>query len=252
MKYIRGLTILYAGQFLLFYITVFYLLSQGQVRYFIGQYIIFMIVFNALSKRRSFLLLVAYNLLSIVVFLIVGFIKEWQTVMQVKVIFHHLVFIVNMSMIYGSVYLSKELEEENNALRRKVETLVQYVGNSGLLTKKEFEERSSLIKKSMERRGEAGYEIRLCLRKQDNYAYSATFHTLTNMALETFRSHYDLVGKWDENSFVVLLQNTDKEGMEIAINRYLISVNQKLQLSQGELDVDIQRIDPQKKEVKTA
>ncbi|WP_156778703.1 hypothetical protein [Clostridium formicaceticum] len=172
--------------------------------------------------------------------------------MQIKVIFYHLILVFNAGVTYGFIYLSKELEEENIHLRKKVKALTQYEDASKLLTKQEFKERSSLIKKAMERRGEEGYEIYFHLKQQGIYAQYAVFYTLTNLALETFRNQYDLVGKWDDSSFVILLQNTDKEGMEIALNRYLSKVDEKLEMNQEELMIEMEVIAPEKEGVNIA
>ncbi|SNS57971.1 hypothetical protein SAMN05446037_101392 [Anaerovirgula multivorans] len=252
MKNSKWQTFLHIGQFLLFYITIFHFFSSDKQIFFIGQYIIFIILFKILSKRSGFILLIAYNLLIALGYLFIGFIEMWEALRQLEGIVNHLVLILNIAVLYGFTYIAKSVEEENVELKERVEELTQYIGSSEMLTKQEYKRRSSLIKKAMERRGELGYEIQFSVKEKNLHVQKAVFNTLTNLALATFRNQYDLVGKWSKDSFVVLLQNTDEAGMEIALNRYYTRINEKLNIKEEELIMDIQVIGKDERQVNTA
>ena len=252
MKSNKWLTFLHIGQFLLFCITISYFFSATEKSFFIGQYIILMMIFRLLSKRNGFILLIAYNLITALGYLYIGFIGEWQVFRQLEGIIGHIVLVSNIAVVYGVLYTTKSLEEENVVLRKEVEELTCYVGTSELLTKQEYERRSRLIKMAMERRREIGYEIRFLLIEKNFYVNKAVFTALTDLALETFRNQYDLVGKSDEAEFIVLLQNTDENGMRIALNRYYTRINENLDIQQEELIIDIQVIGSVEGQVHTA
>lgn len=201
-----------------------------------------MIIFRLLSKRNGFILLIAYNLLIALGYLLVGFMEEWQALKQLEGIVSHLVLVLNAAVAYGVLYMTKSLEEENVELKEKVKELTHYVGSSELLTKQEYKRRSRLIKKAMERRGEVGYEIKFLLKEKKPHVHRAVFTTLTDIAMETFRNQYDLVGQWEEASFIVLLQNTDEIGMKVALNRYYERIDEKLNMQKEELIIRTQVI----------
>lgn len=242
MKKNQWLHFLSIGQFLMIVMTIFYFMPLDKVGFFIGQYLFVGILFGVLSKRNGFILFMIYNLLTALGPLFIGFIKGWEALQQLEMIMNHLLVAMNLGFLYCSMYFSRTLGEENASLKKKVAELTQYVGASELLTKQEFERRSNLIKKAMERRGESGYWIQLTLTKRKHPTQKAIFNALTDIALATFRSQYDLVGKINEGSFAVLLQNTDEEGMKIAIDRYYALVKEKIVLEENELSIVIKKI----------
>jgi len=237
----QWLIILMMSQFILFYVSITYILpSLGT--YFIPQYIVLMILFTILSKSKGFVLLIAYTLTIGIGYLVLGFIKVYDISSQWQLIFYHLTFVINAAIMYTTSYFFQSLEQENTLLSKRVSELEDYVGTSRLLTKHEFEKRSNLIKIAMNRRGEEGYQIYFSLEKIDSHVQKSAFDTLTSLALTIFRSDYDLVGKWDDNSFALLLQNTDEVGMEIALNRYLDKVKSKMNLKESDLVIKIEYI----------
>ncbi|KAB3531070.1 hypothetical protein [Alkaliphilus serpentinus] len=235
------LTLLQGGQLIVFYITISYIL-QSMVPFFIFQYMALMLIFIFVKSIKGFVLLIAYTFVMGTGYLLLGFIKSYGILLQGEAIIFHLAFIINASLIYTTTYIAKGLEEENLILRKKVDELEDYVGPSNLLTKQEFENRSSLIRSAMARRGEEGYQIIISVEKMSPYIQKSTFNTLTNIALEVFRSQYDLVGKWDDDTFILLLQNTDEEGMRIALNRYLSKIKLKMDLEEENLIIKTQEI----------
>lgn len=237
----KWLIILIISQFIFFYVSIAYILPSLGL-YFIPQYMGLMILFAILSKSKGFVLLIAYTLIIGIGYLVLGFIKVYDISSQWQLIYYHLTFIINAAIMYSTSYFFQSLEQENILLSKRVSELEDYVGTSRLLTKHEFVKRSNLIKIAMNRRGEEGYQIYFSLEKIDSHVQKSAFDTLTSIALTIFRSDYDLVGKCNDNSFVVLLQNTDEEGMKIALNRYLDKVKSKMNLKENDIEIKIEYI----------
>ncbi|ABR49240.1 conserved hypothetical protein [Alkaliphilus metalliredigens QYMF] len=242
MKRQQWLTFAQIGQLILFFITISYFLPSDYAPYFIGQYIVLIISFTFLSQSKSFILLITYTMVTGVTFLFIGFIREWEASLQWRAILYHFILTSNAAISYSSAYFSRQLQENNAFLSKRINELLNYVGDSGLLTKQEFEKRSKLIKKAMARRHEQGYQIYFSLEKINPYTQKSAFDTLTNLAVTVFRSEYDLVGKWNDHSFVLLLQNTDEPGMEISLNRYFSTVTSRMNLKESDFVIKIEAI----------
>ncbi|KXG75472.1 hypothetical protein [Thermotalea metallivorans] len=242
MKQSKKVGWLHMALSLFFLLTIFYVLPRNKVFIFAVQYILAMLFFSFLSHRQGFVLLIAYILMSAMAHLIRAWMYQWETAIQLEVIWQHMVMILNLAMLYAFVYLIKELEKDNKNLKKQVDQLMQYIGPSKVLTKQEFEERKNLLAKAMERRGERGYEIYFSLEKVNFRVREAVFEKLTALAMETFRHEYDLVGKWDDISFVVLLQNTDENGMKAAMDRYFSKIHQSMHLKEEEISMDVKAI----------
>ncbi|SCY45708.1 hypothetical protein [Alkaliphilus peptidifermentans] len=241
MKKIQWLTLLKVGQLIFFYITITYILPT-MTQLFIPQYILLMILFTFLSQSKGFILLIAYMLIIGISYLVLGFINGYDISLEWKAIIYHMTLTTNAAIIYSSTYLTGRLEQENWKLSQRINELEAFVGYTRLLTKQEFEKRSNLIKMAMARRGEEGYQLYFSLEEIDPIIQKSIFSTLTDIALTVFRSEYDLVGKYDDNTFVLLLQNTDNEGMTIALNRYLSIVRSKVNLKESDLLIKVEYI----------
>lgn len=235
----RRLTLIQVLQFLIFYITISNFLPMT-MPYFVGQYILLMLIFSFSSERRGFVFLISYVLIIGIAYLFLGFLKNWESLRQLEAIKSHLALIINGSITYISSYLSRRLQQENSNLIQRVNELQEYVGYSRLLTKQEFIKRSNIIKMAMVRRDEEGYQLHFSLEKFDSHVQKTAFESLTNIAIAVFRNEYDLIGQWEENSFVVLLQNTSEKGMQIALNRYLTSVRTKMNINDGDIVIKME------------
>lgn len=244
----RRLTLIQALQFFVFYVTIDKFLPMP-MPYFVGQYIFMMLIFSFFSRRKGFVFLIFYTLILGIVFLLAGFIYSWAAARQIEAIISHLTLVINSSIAYTSSYLSRRLEQENSSLLQRVNELEEYVGYSRLLTRQEFLKRSNIIKAAMTRRDEEGYLLIFSLEALDPNVQKTAFESLTSIAIAAFRKEYDLIGQWEQHAFVVLLQNTGKEGLQIALNRYLSSVRAKMNICTEDIVIRTESIKPRNEEL---
>jgi hypothetical protein len=233
---------MYIGICLLFPVSMNYIFPKDQVLAVVIQYVLAIFLFVVLSRRQGFVLLIAYIVATALAGLVKAFMNGWNAGIQLQAIFNHIVMMFHIVMVYICLYWLKGLEEENRHLKEQVAAFMKYVGSSKVLTKQEFEERRALVNKAMERRGEKGYEIYFSLESVPVSVRSALFDQLTALAVRTFRERYDLVGKWDDTTFVVLLQNTDEKGMGIAMDRYFSKVKETIHIEEEEIVKEIKEI----------
>ncbi|NLM47227.1 MAG: hypothetical protein GX198_00175 [Epulopiscium sp.] len=242
MKEKKSFLIITLTQLIFFSLTVTYFIGSDYLLPFILQYFILLIAFIFLPKSKGFILLIGYITLPLLGLLFFAFSREWNLLFQFKIIYYHIISIINASLIYMSAYKIRTLQNENMTLNLELEELRRYVKDSKLLTKSEFEQRSELIITAMKRRKEEGYKVYFSLEKANPHIQKALFDSLTSIAVETFRKEYDLIGQISDYSFVVLLQNTNQKGMELALNRYFTAVERNIDLNENKMIIDITRV----------
>lgn len=243
MKYKNSFLLIEIIQLIFFCLTVTSFISPNYLLPFIIQYLILYTIFIFLSKNKAFILLIGYITLPLLGYLFFAFIREWDLSIQVKTIYQHIISIINASLIYMSAYNVQTLQKKNLAITHELEELKRYVKDSRLLTKNEFEQRSKIIITGIKRRKEEAYKLYFSLEKINPNIQSSLFDTLSSLAVENFRKEYDLVGKLNDYSFVVLLQNTCKKGMDIALKRYISELEKRIDLKENKIVIRVEKID---------
>jgi len=226
---------IFVFQMFFFYISVEYLLNPAQLNIFALQYGVLLLLFSILSYKKGFVLIAAYILASGIGYLIYIWVQTGNVDLQMETVWIHIVNMINWALMYASIFTIKGIKEENALLKLKVEELSKYIGETKLLSRQEFEERSQMLVKAMERRKEKGYLIFCDVTHMTQSVRNAAFGRLAEVALIVFRNEYDLIGKWEDDVLVILLQNTDEEGKTIAINRYFNKIKETLNVTEEEL-----------------
>lgn len=125
----------------------------------------------------------------------------------------------NFFIVYISTHLLKKVIHENKELTERVRTLEQYIGESKLLTRQEFERRQALLINAMNRRNETGVMIYFDFTSFSKYTKESVMDRVASLLVETVRADFDLVAEYDNNTLVILLQNTNEAGADIVMNR---------------------------------
>ena len=165
------------------------------------------------SLMISFVLIV----IEIFVFGIVGVTLVWYNhstlALQWYWIEIHSIFASLEILIWLTVILTKHAFVEIESLSARVFSLEKTIGTMGVLTRNEFLNQAQIILNGILRRNETGYLLSIQIDTTVIHAPSALLYTLTAIFVQTMRVHFDIVGQKDQNSFWILLQNTNEEGL---------------------------------------
>ena len=71
----------------------------------------------------------------------------------------------------------------------------------------------------MSRRKEMGFYLKAELIDMNRTVRKKVTHTLASLMYVTFRKNYDIVGQYDNTTLIVLVQNTEEQGLEIVRGR---------------------------------
>ncbi|MEN1937305.1 dGTP triphosphohydrolase [Paenibacillus sp. 102] len=204
---------------ILFYFTTVHISSFPYAFFFTIIYVLINLLFLLISNKFAFTLFITGTLLSVFYLFYESWLYLWSTSTQLTYIIIHFLAIVNFFLIYISTYMLKKLLNENRRLQKQVQTLEQYIGETKLLTRQEFERRGLLLEAAMKRRSETGMLVYFSFTSFSSYTKRSVMDRVASLLLDTVRSDFDLVGKYDDNTLVILLQNTNEVGVNIVLMR---------------------------------
>lgn len=204
---------------ILFYFSTVYITEYEYALSFTIIYVFINILFFFLQDKHAFAFFIVGMIISVFYLFYEAWIYLWSSPEQLYYIRIHFLMSANFFIVYISTYMLKQLVRENIDLKRRVQTLEQYIGESKLLTRQEFERRQLLIEAGMQRRAETGIILHLNFNSFSNYTKQSVMDRVASLLLDTVRQEFDLVSKYDKNTLVILLQNTNEQGANIVLNR---------------------------------
>ncbi|MGF9964043.1 dGTP triphosphohydrolase [Bacillus rhizoplanae] len=177
------------------------------------------LLFLFIPDKQAFVLFIIGTILSAFYLFYEAWLYLWSTSEQLSYIIFHFLAASNFFLIYISTYLLKQVVHENKRLTEQLTKLEQYIAGTKLLTRQEFENRGILLEAAMKRRDETGIIIYFDFSSFNKYTRGSVRDRVASLLLETVRNNFDLVGKYNEERLVTLLQNTNAAGAEIVMNR---------------------------------
>lgn len=204
---------------LLFYFTLSeYLLIYSTIIFVTA------ILMNFLSTAKNFILV-------LIIILSLGFTMVFfsgTTILsQIILIEEYLLIMVALLLMWLFFAEVKKNDKERNELRIKAKELEKYIGTSDVLTHSEFENLVIFITTATKRRNEENYYV-LFKVQEIGRATESLKYTLETAILDTVRSDFDLVTQINDRTYLLFLQNTNRKGSSIVIDRLFQSLTAKL------------------------
>lgn len=190
----------------------------------------FLIFFAALTvltylydNLKSFTFLVAGMLAIGFYYVLVAWIRISSNLTQLEFVIQQLIVVLLGVLIWVESIYFKKIIDSNIEMEKKIKELQKYNPEIGVLTLTEFIDKAEVIFTAMKRRKENGQLLIVSVKKFDvnnNPKTSKTILKLLGEAIiKSIRKQFDIVGYLNENTLIVLLQNTDLAGSEIVVNR---------------------------------
>ncbi|MDM5270206.1 GGDEF domain-containing protein [Bacillus wiedmannii] len=204
---------------ILFYFTTVHVTQYEHALIFTIIYVIVNVLFLLLTDKTAFVLFILGTIISVFYLFYQAWLYLWSTSEQWEYIITHFLMAANFFIVYISTHLLKKVIHENKELTKRVRTLEQYIGESKLLTRQEFERRQALLINAMNRRSETGVIIYFDFTSFSKYTKESVMDRVASLLVETIRADFDLAAEYDNNTLVILLQNTNEAGADIVMNR---------------------------------
>lgn len=204
---------------ILFYFTTVHVTQYEHALIFTIIYVIVNVLFLFLPDKTAFVLFILGTFISVFYLFYQAWLYLWSTSEQWQYIITHFLMAANFFIVYISTHLLKKVIHENKELTERVRTLEQYIGESKLLTRQEFERRQALLINAMNRRNETGVIMYFDFTPFSKYTKESVMDRVASLLVGTVRADFDLAAKYDNNTLVILLQNTNEAGANIVMNR---------------------------------
>ncbi|MDA1855334.1 dGTP triphosphohydrolase [Bacillus cereus] len=204
---------------ILFYFTAVHVTQYEHALIFTIIYVIVNVLFLFLPDKTAFVLFILGTIISVFYLFYQAWLYLWSTSEQWQYIITHFLMAANFFIVYISTHLLKKVIHKNKELTERVRTLEQYIGESKLLTRQEFERRQALLINAMNRRNETGVMIYFDFTSFSKYTKESVMDRVASLLVGTIRADFDLAAKYDNNTLVILLQNTNEAGADIVMNR---------------------------------
>ncbi len=204
---------------ILFYFTTVHVTQYEHALIFTIIYVIVNVLFLFLPDKTAFVFFILGTIISVFYLFYQAWLYLWSTSEQWEFIITHFLMAANFFIVYISTHLLKKVIHENKELTERVRTLEQYIGESKLLTRQEFERRQALLINAMNRRNETGVMIYFDFTSFSKYTKESVMDRVASLLVETVRADFDLAAKYDNNTLVILLQNTNEAGADIVMSR---------------------------------
>ncbi|BBB75467.1 diguanylate cyclase [Bacillus anthracis] len=205
--------------FILFYFIIVHVTQYEHALIFTIIYVIVNVLFLFLPDKTAFVLFILGTIISVFYLFYQAWLYLWSTSEQWQYIITHFLMAANFFIVYISTHLLKKVIHENKELTERVRTLEQYIGESKLLTRQEFERRQALLINAMNRRNETGVMIYFDFTSFSKYTKESVMDRVASLLVGTVRADFDLAAKYNNNTLVILLQNTNEAGADIVMNR---------------------------------
>lgn len=225
--------------FLSLLLVVFLLLFQfttSEYRYIsFSVILIAAVAMNFLSTSKNFILILT------IIFGVgfsLAFLSDTTMVSQLYLIEEYALLTASLVIMWLLFSEIKKLNYELETLKEKAEELEKYVGSSNLLTHSEFANRIKFITTGTQRRGEENYYVSIKSDPSEKTKEAMSF-LLMQTLLKTVRSDFDLVTKLADDSYLIFLQNTKKEGCLKVVERLFQTLRTELNVMQIPIQYEI-------------
>ncbi|MGA5741638.1 diguanylate cyclase [Bacillus cereus] len=204
---------------IVFYFTTVHVTKYEHALIFTLIYVIVNVLFLFLADKTAFIFFILGTIISVFYLFYQAWLHLWSTSDQWQYMITHFLMAANFFIVYITTHLLKKVIHENKALTERVRTLEQYIGESKLLTRQEFERRQALLTTAMNRRNETGIIVSFDFTSFSKYTKESVMNRVASLLVETVRNDFDLAAEYDNNTLVILLQNTNEAGADIVMNR---------------------------------
>jgi GGDEF domain-containing protein len=234
-----------SAQFLLFYLFL-KIIPIGLKPLYFAYFFILILLTYFYDNLKSFTFLVAVMLSIAFYYVAMAWISPNEKYSQFNMIAQQLIVITLSVFLWVQSIYVKNIVNKNENLERRVKELEKINPETGIMNFREFLDRAETIYTAIKRRKENGQLIIIKLADISTGGNLKTSKTLMKLLgeaiIKSIRKNYDIVGIYDSNTFMALLQNTNQFGSEIVINRIKDNISKVSSLNSDELLPDLKFI----------
>ncbi|KGP74680.1 diguanylate cyclase domain-containing protein [Pontibacillus yanchengensis] len=222
-------------------------LTNGESQFLGDYYIILTLItgflFTFFTSAIGFIIL-------IIEILAVGFYLTYEayqirltSIEQLPIVLDHVSFVASVTLMWIIFFILKRDRRNYSQMKNELSKLQRFETQSNVFTKNEFIEKTKVVWTGLKRRNERGYLLFISINGDTKRARNALIKTFGNTLLKSVRGNYDLVGRYDKNTFVVLLQNTNEYGKSIVLKRFEELLSKEININDNQYTVTEREMD---------
>ncbi|SIS90641.1 GGDEF domain-containing protein [Salimicrobium salexigens] len=188
-------------------------------------------LFTFLKSSIAFIILISEVIVTGFLLTYDAYQAKLTSIDQLPLVFNHLMFAAIVTVLWIIFFLLKRDSKRLFQMKDKLSRLQRFEEQTNVFTKNEFMEKAKVIWAGLKRRDERGLIIFVSINPSIQHTENAITKTIGNTLITTVRGDFDLVGRYDSNTFIVLLQNTNEKGKEIVLNRFRGLLDNQIDLS---------------------
>lgn len=154
----------------------------------------------------------------------------WSLLLQYSAIRDHLVIVFFLLITWFESHFIRGFNESLSKVTTELERLKK-LDSAGILTKNEFLYRLEDLFVGMQRRNEQGFIVVIRLLDSKTHAIKSVAPKVSQIALRSVRTKYDIVGSANDITLVIGLQNTDLSGCNTVVTRFQDTVRKEMSSS---------------------
>lgn len=196
------------------------------------------LVFMYLKKGLSSLLffISSVSILGIIT-AIYAFIDPFENYLLVISLF--LAYTLILFIIWYLIHQQQLSNQTKADLEKRLQALEKYISISAIYTLTEFEDRSRMLINGCQRRNEDAYFITISVATNTS-AQKAVFLTVGDVLLNVVRTEYDILGKVNDDTYILFLQNITEDKIDIVLNRFYKNLEEVISIDKITFTTNIQ------------
>ncbi|WP_347862249.1 diguanylate cyclase [Salimicrobium sp. PL1-032A] len=177
-------------------------------------------VFTFLKSPVGFILLITEVIAAGFLLTFEAYQAGLASMQQLPLVLDHVLFAAMVTVLWIILFLVKRDEGRLAQMKQELAELKRFEDQTNVFTKREFMEKAKVIWTGLKRRNEQGLILFITIAPTLKHSEQALMKTIGNTLMTTVRGDFDVVGKYDRETFIVLLQNTNEQGREIVLARF--------------------------------
>ena len=139
-------------------------------------------------------------------------------------------------------YSIQKYASEFHHLHNEVKRLQKIEDNTGFLTYNEFLTEAKLLFTGLQRRKEEGFLVKIHFSEEVDFKVKVIKEKVVKLIMQSIRAEYDLACYLNGTGFLIFLNNTNQNGVEIVIERFYQHLKEEKNLDKSLFQIEKQPV----------
>lgn len=207
--------------------SLFLFFKDVNILIILGIYVGSLALFFSTKTKYAYVVLILYILGYAIAQTLYIWLMELNPNIQFEFVLKNILVLLSAISLWLVIYLLKKTQLKIQEYLNIIKENEKYVKISNVLTSTEIEYRLKSLLTNLSRHKQRGYIILIKIDDAiESYKSKPIFDILGKAWIKNIRGNYDLVGKINDKTLLVAIQNSNNEGLSIVMNRFFETLRQ--------------------------